>query len=170
MPFYISTLIFKALPLLTLSFFSYTPLLRMARARATTVTHWFPKESACSRFLSPGCLPQRWERRTLAAESEFTGSETWEHNHIWRAVWIAGAGCGSLLPHHCCDAIFDTSFAYTQHCACISLNLKEKWALRQRLSRQRQQPASQLRACYRHMLFNSLLYISAWCERDRINY
>lgn len=128
MPFYISTLIFKA-PFSAPLHCSYshfdTSLLRWEGATAGAITvlidFW---RRVCTVTSSPVALCKRWERCTFTAESELD-SEMWEHNHIWLAVWITGAGCGSFLPHRYHDAIFDSSFAYTEHNACVSVNLKE---------------------------------------------
>lgn len=163
MPFYISTLIFKALLLLLLSFSiplcwgwskqelqqSLIDFRRRVRAVTSSLSQLSPTEVRTSHFFSS------WVR--------IIGSEMWERNHIWRAVWIAGAGCGSFLPHHCCHAIFDTWFAYTQHGACISLNVKENEHSDK--DGRDNNPASQSHACYRHKSFNSLLYILPWCGK-----
>lgn len=71
-------------PLLVLSFWYLSA--EVGGREGYNSPHWFVKESLYSHFLS-SC--------TLTA-SDFH-SEASEHNHIWLAVWIAGAGWRSVL-------------------------------------------------------------------------
>ncbi len=69
-------------------------------------------------------------RRTLCTVTSSPESETL----ICGSIITLDLQCGlqkqgedpfSLPPRRCNDAIFDTSFAYTQHDACISVNLEQ---------------------------------------------
>lgn len=86
------------------------------------------------------------------------GSDTWEHNHIWLAVWITEAVPGPFLPRCHCDAIFDTSFACSQHLhqckpqgnECSNKDCKESFT------------------SHRHILLKPLWYILLLCKKDGI--
>lgn len=99
-------------PLLMLSFWYLSAEAGAARARTVVIDF-----RVCVVTFSPAVHCERWERCTLTVSDL-----AWEHNHFWLAGGIAGAGFRSLLslPRRYHGAIFDPSFAYRQHGACIS--------------------------------------------------